>query len=64
MKQIRSLLRIVKRGYVYDVHCSYCNKVSKAWDYRTNALLGGIVHVVMRHVVNRYHMADWVEEDT
>lgn len=65
MKTIRSWFRVDKRRYFgYDVHCLYCNKVSKAWDYKRNAYLAGIIHVVLNHVALPFHYAGWEEEDT
>lgn len=40
---------IIKRGFIYDVRCNYCNFHSPAWDYRRNAVAVGKAHVLLGH---------------
>lgn len=59
---LRKLFTITRRNGSYDVHCSLCGKVSKAWDYRRNALAVGWCHVVNEFYRDWLKNASWVEE--
>lgn len=44
----------------YWVRCHVCNKVSKAWDRRSNALMIGYQHTIGEHT--HPWNAGWVDE--
>jgi hypothetical protein len=47
---VRDGFTVIKKGpSSYWVSCNVCGRLSKGWDYRSNALAKGYAHVVNRH---------------